>query len=387
MSTYVVMAAGGSGTRMKTDRNKVLMPLCGETVLTRSIRMFEGLADGMVIVYRPSDRLFVIKCAEIAAVSFPILYVPGGESRQQSVSNGLKALPANDKDIVLVHDAARCLTPKTVIENVIRSCKIHESGVPGVPAVNTMKYVTTECTIASTVDRTALYEIQTPQGFLYGKLLSAYQKAETDRFSATDDASVMEYFGEKVFVTEGSKMNIKITEREDLTIAGGILSAERPLYRIGTGYDVHRLAEGRKLVLCGVEVPHEMGLLGHSDADVGLHALMDAMLGALSLGDIGKHFPDTSDDYKGISSLLLLKEVGKLVSDSGYLLANADITLIAQRPKIGPFIPEMLKTVSENLGCRQDQVSIKATTTERLGFEGREEGIAAQAVCMLQRAI
>ena len=386
MSVYVVMAAGGSGNRMQADRNKVLLTLCGETVLSRSIRLFSGLVDGMVIVYRSSDRESVETAARNAGVSFPVSFAAGGDSRQQSVYNGLKSLTASENDIVLVHDAARCLTPRTVIEGVINACREHGSGVPGVAAVNTMKYVAPDHRIVSAVDRSGLFEIQTPQGFLFGKLIKAYQRSDRDGFVATDDASVMEYCGEKVYITEGSKMNIKITEKEDLLVAGGILSgSSRTPFRIGTGYDVHRLTENRKLILCGIELPHTLGLLGHSDADVGLHALMDAMLGALSLGDIGKHFPDTSDDYKGISSLLLLREVNRLIREAGYTLANADITLIAQRPKIGPFIPEMVRIVSETLGCDPEQISIKATTTEKLGFEGREEGIAAQAVCLLQR--
>ena len=387
MSVYVIMAAGGSGSRMKADQNKILMPLCGKTILERSILLFDNIADGMMIVYRSSDKEAVESIAKNMKVSFPVWFVSGGNTRQQSVSFGLYALSAADNDIILIHDAARCLTPVSVIRKVIDSCKTHGSGVPGLSAVNTMKYATPEHFAASTISRNCLYEIQTPQGFLFGKLKQAYKKAEQDRIEATDDASVMEYFGEKVYITEGSKMNIKMTDQEDLLIAKSILNTEMRPFRIGTGYDVHRLVSNRSLILCGVEIPHNLGLLGHSDADVGLHALMDAMLGALSLGDIGKHFPDTSDDYKNISSLSLLSEVNRIIHSSGYAIVNADITLVAQRPKIAPYIPEMIRIVSETLECSADQISIKATTTEKLGFEGREEGISAQAVCMLGRLI
>ncbi len=387
MSVYVIMAAGGSGSRMKADQNKILMPLCGKTILERSILLFDNIADGMMIVYRSSDKEAVESIAKNMKVSFPVWFVSGGNTRQQSVSFGLYALSAADNDIILIHDAARCLTPVSVIRKVIDSCKTHGSGVPGLSAVNTMKYTTPEHFAASTISRNCLYEIQTPQGFLFGKLKQAYKKAEQDRIEATDDASVMEYFGEKVYITEGSKMNIKMTDQEDLLIAKSILNTGMRPFRIGTGYDVHRLVSNRSLILCGVEIPHNLGLLGHSDADVGLHALMDAMLGALSLGDIGKHFPDTSDDYKNISSLSLLSEVNRIIHSSGYAIVNADITLVAQRPKIAPYIPEMIRIVSETLECNADQISIKATTTEKLGFEGREEGISAQAVCMLGRLI
>lgn len=385
MSVYVIMAAGGSGNRMKTEQNKVLLPLCGKTILERSIHLFNNLADGMMIVYRSTDKEAVESIVRNTKVSFPIRFVSGGNTRQQSVSFGLYALNATDNDIILIHDAARCLTPVSVIEKVIYSCKTHGSGVPGLSAVNTMKYATSEHLAVSTISRNFLYEIQTPQGFLFGKLKQAYKKAEQDRIEATDDASVMEYFGEKVYLTEGSKMNIKMTDQEDLFIARSILNTGMQPFRIGTGYDVHRLVSNRRLILCGVEIPHNLGLLGHSDADVGLHALMDAMLGALSLGDIGRHFPDTSDDYKDISSLSLLSEVNRIIRSSGYAIVNADITLVAQRPKIAPYIPEMIRIVSETVDCNAHQISIKATTTEKLGFEGQEEGISAQAVCMLGR--
>ena len=385
MSIYAVLAAGGSGTRMGAGKNKVLLSLCGIPVLCRSISLFENLIDEMVVVYRESDAPDIRRLIDAAQPSFPVKLVPGGNTRQHSVLNGLKALPAKEDDIVLVHDAARCITPRTVIEEVIQSCIVHGSGVPGIPAVNTMKYVGDNGFVLSTADRSCLYEIQTPQAFRCKPLLDAYLTAEAGRFSATDDASVMEHAGFPVHITKGSKMNLKITEKEDIPLAESFIARQAGLFRIGTGYDVHRFADGRRLVLCGVDIPHTKGLLGHSDADVALHALMDAMFGAAALGDIGKHFPDSDEAYKGISSLVLLQETYGKVQDAGYTLVNADITIVAQKPKIGPFIPEMISTVSRAIGCSSEQISIKATTTEKLGFEGREEGISAQAVCMLQR--
>ena len=386
MQKYVVLAAGGSGTRMGTDENKIFLSVAGQSVLSRSIQLFDHLIDGMMIVCRDDDRSEIHRIVSSLSVSFPIRITTGGPTRQASVLNGLKALQASPDDIVLIHDAARCLTPHSVILNVLQSCLIHGSGVPGIPAVNTMKKSDDGQTISCTVDRSHLFEIQTPQGFCYGTLLNASIQAEKDGFSATDDASIAEHCGIPVHLTSGSRQNIKITEKEDLPIVNAILQNSMLSTRIGMGYDVHQLTENRKLILCGVEIPYELGLLGHSDADVALHALMDAMLGALALGDIGKHFPDTDEQYRGISSLELLQKTYECVRDAGYVLGNADITIIAQKPKLAPYIPLMVRNISDLLHCNSSKVSVKATTTERLGFEGRGEGISAQAVCLLCRA-
>ena len=385
MSKYVILAAGGSGTRMHTDQNKVFLQLGSASVLERSIQLFNGMIDGMVIVCRMEDRDQVESIIQRNHVSFPLKMATGGRTRQQSVLNGLRSLEAQSDDYVLIHDAARCLTPVEVIRNVLESCAVFGSGVPAVPAVSTMKYADSDMNVVRTVNRADLFEIQTPQGFRYDELLKAYDDAENDGFSATDDASVMEHAGLKVHLVTGSRQNIKLTEKEDLKMMNAFLNLNEPANRVGMGYDVHRLTENRKLILCGVEIPHPYGLLGHSDADVGIHALMDALLGAASLGDIGKHFPDTSPEYKGISSLLLLEKVMKLVRNAGYEIINADITLVAQKPKLAPYIPEMIGNLSRMMSCDSSKISIKATTTEKLGFEGREEGISAQAVCMICR--
>jgi len=381
---YVVLAAGGSGTRMNAGENKIFLPVGGISVLARSLRLFEGLVSGLVIVCRPEEEDRIRREAASAGVSYAVSFTRGGATRQSSVLNGLLALSAAPDDTVLVHDAARCLTPREVIRACIDSCEEVGSGVAAVPAVNTMKYATGEGMVLRTADRTDLYEIQTPQGFLFAPLLDAYRRAEQEHFSATDDASVMEHAGLPVRLVPGSKTNIKVTEKEDLIMMNALLQPSPSGLRIGMGYDVHRLVENRKLILCGVEVPHTLGLLGHSDADVALHALMDALLGAAALGDIGIHFPDSAEAYKDISSLILLQEVIRKVRDAGFELVNADITIAAQKPKLAPLIPSMKEKVCETLGCALSQINIKATTTEHLGFEGREEGISAQAVCLLQ---
>lgn len=383
---WTILAAGGSGTRMNAGENKIFLPADGKCILLRSLILFDGIVDGMVIVCRPEDENRIIDIINTSGVSYSVSLTSGGDTRQHSVMNGLKAMTQADaEDIVLIHDAARCNTPEKVIRDVVQSCIVFDSGVAAVPAVNTMKYAGNDGTILRTVERNSLYEIQTPQGFLLGNLIDAYSKAERDGFIATDDASVMEHSGYPVHLVQGSKTNIKVTEKEDLIILNSFLQHKLPDFRIGIGYDVHRLTENRKLIICGIEIPHSLGLLGHSDADVGLHALMDAMLGAASLGDIGIHFPDTSDKYKDISSLILLEKTIMKIHESGYEFVNADITLIAQKPKLAPFIPDMVKKVSETLSCNINQINIKATTTEKLGFEGREEGISAHAICLLQR--
>ena len=380
---HVVLAAGGAGSRMGAGQNKIFLEAGGKSILLRSMQLFEGIIDRMVIVCRPEDEQQIRRIVSMSGVSYQVSLARGGESRQHSVLNGLKSLGADPDDIVLVHDAARCLTPVNVILDILESCRSKGSGVAAVPAVNTMKYADSDMYVLHTADRSDLYEIQTPQGFRFAQLYDSYIKAEKDGFVATDDASVAEHAGVRVLLVRGSKKNIKVTEKEDLVMINALLQQDTPSFRIGMGYDVHRLTEGRKLILCGIEIPHTLGLLGHSDADVALHALMDAMFGAAALGDIGRHFPDTSDEYKGISSVLLLKEAIRKVRKAGYEFVNADITIAAQKPRISPYIPEMVRKVSETLSCDTSQVNIKATTTERLGFEGREEGISAQAVCSL----
>ena len=382
---HVVLAAGGSGTRMNAGDNKIFLDAGGKSVLLRSMHLFDGLIDRMVVVCRPEDESRIREIISGSGVSYSVSTAYGGDTRQHSVLNGLKSLDAGPDDIVLIHDAARCMTPRDVILQILDSCERSGSGVAAIPAVNTMKYADSEMNVLRTADRKDLYEVQTPQGFRYGLLLRSYMKAKNDGFAATDDASVVEHDGYRVLLLRCSNKNIKVTEKEDLLMINELLHGDIPMYRIGMGYDVHRLTEGRKLILCGIEIPHSLGLLGHSDADVALHALMDAMLGAAALGDIGQHFPDTSDKFKGISSLLLLKEVIRMIRNAGYEFVNADITIAAQKPKLAPYIHDMIQKTSTALSCDPGQINIKATTTEKLGFEGREEGISAQAVCFLRK--
>ena len=380
---YSLILAGGSSSRMKGPVNKTLIRLCGKSVIRRSAEAFSAFSDHMVVVCHPDVRQDLVNEVGNASVSCPVSFVNGGGTRQQSVLNGLLSLDIGEEDLVLVHDAARCLVSREIIMNVISSVKSCGSGVPGIPVSSTYKICDEQGLVLQTPDRSSLFEVQTPQGFIAKDLLQVSLKASEEGFEGTDDAGLMEHYGYPVRIVPGSKSNLKLTTPDDLNAAELILRGGIPSMRVGMGYDVHRLVEGRRLVLCGVEVPWDLGLLGHSDADVALHALMDAMLGAAGLGDIGRHFPDTDDRFRGISSLLLLKETNRLINEAGFTVMNADITIVAQKPKLMPFIPQMIRTVADALQIEESAVNIKATTTEKLGFEGRGEGISASAVCLV----
>lgn len=388
MAWYTIMLAGGSGSRMGADCNKVFLPLAGEPMLCRSICAFRGLVKGIVLVAQPEEITVCKTLMTSVGLSDTVCaYVSGGSDRQGSVHNGLAALPA-DCDKVLVHDAARALVTPEVILRVMNSVERYGTGVAAIRVVDTIKLVDTQECVAETPDRGCLRAVQTPQGFTVELLRKAHQQAEAEGFRGTDDASLVERMGVPVHLTAGSEENFKLTTPQDMIRAEALLKTPQqpplPTLHVGQGYDVHRLVTGRKLILCGVEIPHTLGLLGHSDADVALHALMDAMLGAMALGDIGKHFPDTDAAYAGADSMKLLEHVVALLHAHHARVTNADVTIVAQKPKLLPYIPQMRSNVACVLGLDEARVNIKATTTEKLGFEGAQEGISAQAVCMVQ---
>lgn len=382
---YAIVLGGGSGARMGAGRNKVLLDVCGESMLCRSVRAFLPFVRGVVVVIRQEDQAEATEQLAASGLMARVQLVCGGDTRQASVWNGLNALPES-AEYVLVHDGARCLVDAGTIRRVMESVAACGTGVAAIPAVDTIKQVDAQEQVVATPARASLRAVQTPQGFRLSLLRRAHERAQQDSFEGTDDASLVERLGVPVHLTLGDRKNMKLTTQEDLAIAASILQppASWPLLRIGQGYDVHRLVEGRKLTLCGVEVPHTMGLLGHSDADVALHALMDALLGAMALGDIGAHFPDTDEQYRGISSMVLLRRVAALLAEHHAQAANVDITIVAQKPKLLPYIPAMRKNVAEALALPLDHVNVKATTTERLGFEGEMLGISAQAVAMVK---
>jgi len=388
----VIIAAAGSGNRMGSGIPKQYLEILGKPVLTRAVEAFteNAFIDEIYIVvsrdYEEHCRKEYIGKECFAKVK---QIVCGGAERQDSVFAALSVIPA-EVDFVLVHDGARPFITDTVIDALVESTARHGAAVAAVPVKDTVKSAVNGV-FSETLDRSRLYSIQTPQGFDRRLLLTAYGKAFAENFYGTDDAVLVEKMGEKVYLVKGDYNNIKITTKEDIAMGEAILSAQQGRttpeeeFRTGTGYDVHQLKEGRKLILGGVEIPFEKGLLGHSDADVLVHAIMDALLGAAALGDIGRHFPDSDETYRGISSLLLLAKVKELLLENGYRIGNIDAVVVAQRPKIAPYIGEMISHIAGTLEIEEDRINIKGTTTEKLGFCGREEGIAAQASALIKR--
>ena len=373
-----IILGGGSGQRMGAKCNKVLLPIAGKSMIVRSVEAFVPLVEQVVVVSREEDM--PVMASELAQNGLDVPMVSGGTTRQESVWRGLQAL-SGQCDGVLVHDGARCLVTADVIQRCMASVEECGTGV----ATDTIKTVSDANIALDTPNRTSLRAVQTPQGFKTDLLRRAHEQAQRDGFLGTDDASLVERMGVPVQLTEGSRRNIKLTTPEDLLMAEAFFAEQAlPALRVGQGYDVHRLVEDRPLILCGVTVPHTLGLLGHSDADVALHALMDAMLGAMALGDIGKHFPDTDEAYHGISSMLLLRHVVALLKAHHARVTNCDVTIVAQKPKLALFMLAMRENLIRALDC--DQVNVKATTTERMGFEGEELGISAQAVALLVQA-
>lgn len=377
-----IILGGGSGQRMGAKCNKVLLPIAGKSMIVRSVEAFVPLVEQAVVVSREEDM--PVMASELAQNGLDVPMVSGGATRQESVWRGLQALSGQCGG-VLVHDGARCLVTADVIQRCMVSVEKCGTGVAAVPVTDTIKTVSDANIALDTPNRASLRAVQTPQGFKVDLLRRAHEQAQRDGFLGTDDASLVERLGVPVQLTEGSRRNIKLTTPEDLLMAEAFFAEQAlPALRVGQGYDVHRLVEGRPLILCGVSIPHTLGLLGHSDADVALHALMDAMLGAMALGDIGKHFPDTDEAYRGISSMLLLRHVVALLKAHHARVTNCDVTIVAQKPKLLPYIPQMRQNVADALELPLARVNIKATTTEKLGFEGEEKGISAQAVCMVQ---
>lgn len=373
MLTAIIPAAG-SGTRMQSSVNKQFLNIAGQPLLARTLLSLGGLVEKYVIVARQGEEQL---CREIAdSLGLVATVVTGGDTRQQSVFAGLEA--AETSQWVLIHDGCRPFAPRWLTEQLIAVAREKGAAIPVLPLVDTVKEIKGDL-VVSTPDRQNLRTVQTPQVFRRDIIWQAHCQAREKRLEATDDAALAEAAGFGVSIVEGSPDNIKITTPRDLD------DVSRSVVRVGTGYDAHRFAPQRPLVLGGVEVPHAMGLDGHSDADVLTHAIIDALLGAAALGDLGAHFPDGNSKYKGISSLKLLTIVGAMLKGEGYSIANIDATVIAQQPRLAPHIPEMCRVLSSVLGLPGQNISIKATTTEGMGFTGREEGIAAQAICLLTR--
>jgi 2-C-methyl-D-erythritol 4-phosphate cytidylyltransferase/2-C-methyl-D-erythritol 2,4-cyclodiphosphate synthase len=376
---------------MGLDRPKQFLRLAGVPILVHTVRALQrsSLVKTIILVV-PAAHLEqtkeLVRVHDLAMVG-PV--VRGGPTRQESVAAGLRLVP-EDAELVLVHDGVRPLVDPALIDACVRRAAETGAAMLAVPVKDTLKSVVAGL-VAATVDRRELWQAQTPQVARTALLQQAFAAAAKDAFAGTDEASLLERIGVKVSVVMGSVINLKVTRVDDLALAEALLARNRgregsvDISRVGHGYDAHRLVAGRPLVLGGVVIPFEQGLLGHSDADVLLHALADAMLGAAGLGDIGRHFPDHDPAYQGISSLVLLGRVVGEISSRGYRLANADVTVIAQRPKLAPHFPAMLDKISRTLGVSSACLNLKATTTEQMGFAGRGEGIAAHAIVALAR--
>lgn len=376
-----VIVAAGSATRMQ-GIDKMLVPLAGVPVVLRSVRALAAsdCIDSLVIVTRTEcmETLRTL-CAE---VSKPVTVVAGGASRPESVLAGLAALPEGT-ELAAIHDGARPLVTQAVIAEAVEAAERCGAAAPAVPVHDTIKQAENGL-VRATPERKTLFAVQTPQVFDV-KLLETVLRAAMERgIALTDDCSAVEAAGKPVVLTQGCEENLKITTPVDLTLAEAILKRRKTM-RIGHGYDVHRLTEGRRLILGGVEIPFERGLDGHSDADVLVHALMDALLGAAGLRDIGVLFPDNDPAYKNISSMLLLDRVMLTLEHAGYAVGNVDVTVLAQRPKLKDYIPVMRENLARAMKIPLDCVNIKATTEEGLGFTGSGEGIACHAVCLLER--
>lgn len=379
----IVAAAGGS-VRMGGGASKVLRQLDGTPVLRYSLLAMEqcGEIAEIVVVCREGDRPAAEKAAR--GVTLPVRFVIGGNERQESVQAGEEAL-SPELEYLLIHDGARPLVTPEVIRRVCKDAMEYGAATAAVPVKDTCKLGGEF--VESTPPRERLFAVQTPQAFRRDMYLYALDRAEDDGKRYTDDCQLIEAAGGRVRLTPGDSRNIKLTTPEDMLAAEAFLGQRREdrRMRVGYGYDVHRLVEGRKLILAGVDIPFERGLLGHSDADVLTHAVADALLGAAALGDIGRLFPDSDPRYAGADSLKLLGEVCRVLKENGYAIGNLDCTLIAQRPKIAPYIQRMRENLANACGVDVEQISVKATTEEGLGFTGSEEGMAASAVALVEK--
>jgi len=385
----IVAAGRGARAANEAGQPKQYCRIGDQAMLTRTIGAFAehpGI-DGVLVVIHPDDAaLYAEASGPFAGGLLPP--VTGGARRQDSVRAGLEALAAHKPDLVLIHDAARPFVEADLIARVIACLDGHAGALPGLPVTDTLKRGEAGRVVA-TVAREDLWRAQTPQGFKFDAILAAHRAAAIDTSRAfTDDAAIAEWFGVDVALVEGSEHNRKLTTAEDLKIADEMLRMARGgaegTVRVASGYDVHALGPGDAVILCGVRIPHPKKLVGHSDADVGLHALTDALLGTIADGDIGVHFPPSDDRWRGAASDIFLKAAADKIKARGGEIVHVDVTLLCEAPRIGPYRDAMRGFMAETLELDVGQVSIKATTNEGLGFVGRGEGIAAMATATVR---
>jgi 2-C-methyl-D-erythritol 4-phosphate cytidylyltransferase/2-C-methyl-D-erythritol 2,4-cyclodiphosphate synthase len=379
-SCIALVVAAGRGTRLRGPLPKQYLPLAGKPLLRYSLDALvshPGIA-AVRVVRNPDDAALY----DAAAKGLPLLPpVAGGAARQDSVRLGLESLARRAPDCVLIHDGARPFLGHGTIDRVLGALAETAGAIPALPLLDTVKRGR-EGRVTETLDRAALWRAQTPQGFHYAAILVAHRAAAGS--DLPDDAAVAERAGMAVSLVAGDEENVKVTTSDDLLQAERFLAARQGDIRTGQGFDVHAFGAGDHVWLCGIKLPHERALAGHSDADVGLHALTDAILGALCAGDIGQHFPPGDAQWRGAPSHRFLRHAADLVAEAGGTIAHVDVTLICERPKIGPHRDAMVTRIAEILGLERRRVSVKATTTEQLGFTGRGEGIAAQAVATVR---
>jgi 2-C-methyl-D-erythritol 4-phosphate cytidylyltransferase/2-C-methyl-D-erythritol 2,4-cyclodiphosphate synthase len=368
VSIAAIIVAAGRGTRAGEGLPKQWRGLGGTPVLTRTVAAFAGL-DRVVVVLHSDDMPLGLE-----AFGGTVTLVAGGPTRAASVHAGLEALDGSGVDRVLIHDGARPFVSAGLIARVLAALDDHPAAAPAMPLTDAL-WTGAAGMVTGALPRDGLWRAQTPQGFRFAPILAAHRAHPG---GAADDVEVARWAGVPVAIVPGDEANFKITFAGDFSRAEKALEAGMDV-RTGQGFDVHAFCEGDHVTLCGVRVPHSRGLLGHSDADVGMHALTDAIYGALAAGDIGRHFPPSDPQWKGADSRIFLDHAATLARARGYRIANADVTLICERPKIGPHAAEMAARLAEITGIPADRVGVKATTSERLGFTGREEGIAALA--------
>ena len=382
-SVAAVIVAAGRGERAGgSDGPKQYRKLAGKTVLSRSVQPFlsNPNIETVIVVIHPDDRDLYNKSIS----SDPKLLTPvlGGATRQLSVAAGLEGLLDSNPDHVLIHDAARPFVDDTLIYRVIEGISSDHAALPAVPVADTLKRGDDRGIVVDTVPRESLHAAQTPQGFSFIEILNAHRNAQAaGRADFTDDSALAEWSGIKVALVEGDTQNTKLTTADDMKKAEEAMAGRTTLpdIRVGHGYDTHQFTDGKTIWLCGVEIPHTHSLEGHSDADVGLHALTDALLAAIADGDIGSHFPPSDPKWKGARSDQFLKHAVERVVERGGVITHMDVTLVCEAPKIGPHRDAMRQVISTCSGVNTDRISVKATTNERIGFIGRNEGMVAFA--------
>ena len=370
MTTAVIIVAAGRGLRSGGPVPKQWQSLAGGPVLALTLAAFAGFRRLLVI--HPEDRDRAMQLGDLELVH-------GGLTRTASVRAALEALSGQGVARVLIHDGARPLVSRAVIDRVLTALDHYQGAAPALPVSDAL-WTGTDSLVTGTRDRSGLFRAQTPQGFHFDAILAAHRAHPGD---AADDVEVARAAGLSVAIVEGEERNLKLTYAADFARAETLLKGQTMDLRLGNGFDVHAFCPGTEVWLCGVQIPHSKGLLGHSDADVGMHALTDAIYGALAEGDIGQHFPPSDPQWQGAASQIFLTHASQRIAARGFRLANADVTLICERPKIGPHALAMRQILADIMGVTMDRVSVKATTSEKLGFTGREEGIAAMATVAL----